>query len=120
MKISKNIKYGVSFLVILVVGIYISNRLSEQTFESDRWKNWTETESEMSLRWDMMNSLRKNHELKGMTKTEIAELLGMPDSERKSSFTYNLGFSRRGIYMGYLDINFNESGIVTDYKVMDT
>tara|TARA_R110002049_G_scaffold259060_4_gene434800 strand:+ start:1009 stop:1305 length:297 start_codon:yes stop_codon:yes gene_type:complete len=98
----------------------MSNRLSEPTFASDRWKKWTETESEMTLRWDMMNSLRKNHELKGMTKTEIIELLGMPDSERISSFTYNLGFSKRGINMGYLDINFNENGIVTDYNVMDT
>ena len=74
----------------------------------------------MSLRWDMMNSLRKNHELKGMTKTEIIELLGVPNSELNSSFTYHLGYSKRGVNMGYLDIKFDENGIVTDYSVMDT
>ncbi|MGO4920996.1 hypothetical protein [Maribacter spongiicola] len=120
MKIPKIIKYGISILIILVVGIYISNRLAEPNFDSDKWKNWTETESEMSLRWDMMRSLGKNHELKGMNKAKIIELLGTPDSELKSTFTYYLGYSKRGINQGYLDIVFDENGIVVDYSVTDT
>lgn len=97
----------------------MSNRLSEPTFESERWINWTESESEMSLRWDMMLSLRKKHELKGKTKTEVIELLGKPGTESNLNFGYYLGFSKRGINTGHLDIKFDEDGIATDYVVTD-
>lgn len=119
MKIPKIIKYGVSTLIILVVAIYISNRLTEPYFESERWKNWTESESKISLRWDMMCSLRENHELKGMTKTKIIELLGEPDSESNLNFECYLGYSKRGINTGHLDIKFDEYGIATNYVVTD-
>jgi len=73
---------------------------------------------EWSLRWDMMNSLRNNNQLKGKTKLEIIELLGEPESKfiHKSEFYYNLGYSKHGINTGRLSIIFNEHDRVIDYS----
>ena len=65
----------------------------------------------------MMNSLRNKHELKGMTKTNIIQLLGEPSKYYDSRIEYSLGPSRRGINYGFLELTFNEDGIVTDFVV---
>lgn len=88
-------------------------------FDSDSWKNWKETEAEMTLRWDMMNSLRKDYELKGMTKIEVIDLLGNPSINNDSIFYFNLGPSKRGINYGYLKMKFDTSGKVEGYIVND-
>ena len=54
-----------------------------------------------------------------MSKAEIIELLGKPDKESKLNFGYYLGFSKRGINTGHLDIKFNKDGIATNYFVTD-
>ena len=118
MKIAKIIRNGFIFMVVLIVGIYLTNRFTEPVeFDSQKWK--TESETEMTLRWDMMNSLRKNHKLKGMTKAEVIELLGVPTQSYNSSFNYDLGPSKRGINYGYLELTFNEKEVVTDFVVGD-
>lgn len=112
------IKYGfLIFGVIILIGFALKGNITHEQFDSEKWKNWTESESELSLRWDMMNSLRNNHELNGKTRVEIIELLGKPDSETNSDFRYYLGMSKRGINTGSLTIKFNENGIVTDFSV---
>lgn len=65
----------------------------------------------------MMNSLRNNYQLNGMTKDEIIELLGEPESQYQNEFSYYLGMEKRGIDIGTLTIKFNEEGKVTNYKV---
>ena len=114
----KELKYGFLILGILIlIGFALKGNITHERFDSEKWKNWTESEAEWSLRWDMMNSLRNNHELKGKSKKEIIELLGKPDSETNSDFRYYLGMSKHGINTGSLTINFNENGIVTDFSV---
>lgn len=65
----------------------------------------------------MMNDLRKNHELVGMKKAEIEKLLGKPDSETNSEFSYYLGMTGKGINTGSLIITFNENEIVEKINV---
>jgi len=65
----------------------------------------------------MMNDLRKNHELVGMKKAEIENLLGKPDSETNSEYSYYLGMTGTGINTGSLTITFNESGTVEKINV---
>ncbi|BAO56056.1 hypothetical protein [Nonlabens marinus] len=114
----KALKYGfLIFGMLILIGFVLKGNITHEKFDSEKWKNWTESESEWSLRWDMMNSLRNNYELKGKSKTEIIELLGKPDSEVKTDFKYYLGMSKRGINTGSLTIEFNENGIVTDFSV---
>lgn len=118
LKVKKSIRNGILILTILLFGIYLGNRYSEPIpFDSEKWK--TQSETEMSIRWDMMNSLRENHTLKGMTKIEIIELLGKPTQIHKSSISYDLGPSKRGVNYGFLELTFNEREIVTDFVVGD-
>ena len=115
---TKKVKYGlVIFGAIALIGFALKGNITHERFDSEKWKNWTESEEEWSSRWDMMNSLRNNHELKGKTKSEIINLLGQPSSESNSIFRYNLGPSGRGINYGYLRISFDKNGLVSDFKV---
>lgn len=110
-------KYG--FLIIgmlILIGLAIKGNITHEKFNSEKWKNWTETETTLSLRWDMMNSLRNNYKLKGMTKNQILDLLGEPNSEIKNEFRYYLGSSKFGINTGQLTIKFNNN-IVTNFSV---
>lgn len=104
----------------LIIGLLFSScgQISYAKFDSDKWKNSDlNKEENWNLRWKMMNDLRKNHELIGMKKTEIEKLLGKPDSETNSEFSYYLGMTGTGINTGSLTITFNESGIVEKINV---
>ncbi|MBL1409904.1 hypothetical protein [Sphingobacterium faecale] len=77
---NRNLKIGLfSALVIVIIGFASKGRITHEKFSSVKWKHWKESEAEGSLRWDMMNSLRNNYELIGMTKDEMIELLGAPE-----------------------------------------
>jgi len=111
-------KYGILiFGAIVLIGFALKGNITHEKFDSEKWKNWTETESTMTMRWDMMNSLRNTHELKGKTKTEITELLGKPHSETNLNYRYFLGMAKHGIDTGSLVIKFDENDLVTDFYV---
>ena len=105
---------------LIIIGLLLSScgQISHVKFDSDKWKNSDlNTEENWDLRWNMMNDLRKNHELVGMKKAEIEKLLGKPDSETNSEYSYYLGMTGTGINTGSLTITFNESGIVEKINV---
>ena len=115
-----DIKYWFLAIGLLIaVGIGLKGRITHEQFDSDKWKNWIISENEFSLRWDMMNSLRKKHSLKGMTSNEIIELLGEPDAKSQNLFKYQLGYSKHGINIGILTINFNENNTVVGFSVWE-
>ncbi len=117
---SKKLKYGILTVgVIILIGFVLKGRITHERFDSDKWKNLTDSEAEWSLRWDMMNSLRNNYELKGMSKSQIIELLGVPESNTNDQFGYYLGYSKRGINTGRLTINFDKNDTVIDYSVSE-
>src|SRR5690606_22315515 len=114
----KAFKYGLwIFGAIIIVGFALKGNITHEKFDSDKWKNWTETETTMSLRWDMMNSLRNQHKLTGKTKTEIYDLLGEPNSKSESEFGYFLGMAKFGISTGHLTIYFDKNNKVQNIKV---
>ena len=84
-------------------------------FDSEKWKNWVETESTLSLRWDMRKDLVKNHKLIGLTVPEIIDLLGEPEKKSDSEFRYYLGMAKKGIDTGSLIITI-EDGKVIEYR----
>lgn len=106
--------------VTILIGFILKGRITHEQFNSDKWKNWTESETEWSLRWDMMNSLKNNYELKGMTKAQIIKLLGEPESKTEKKFRYYLGYSKHGINTGRLIIIFDKNNTVIDYSVWDS
>jgi len=108
--------------ILLICGFFLRGKISHKKFDSDKWKNSNlNSEDNWSLRWDMMNSLRNNHNLVGMQKNEIISLLGEPDdstSEKENHMYYYLGFSHQGINTGNLYLNLNYKGIVTKISVI--
>lgn len=115
----KKLKYGILTIgALFLIGFVLKGKITHEKFDSDKWKNWRQSETEWTLRWDMMNSLRNNYELKGMSKKQILELLGEPESKTDSEFGYFLGYSKHGINTGQLTIKF-ENNEVIDYSVWD-
>lgn len=120
MNFSKFIKYG--FLIfggLVLIGFLLKGNIVHEKFDSEKWKDWeiNETEWNLSLRWDMMNSLRNNYDLKSMNKQEITDLLGNPETETNNEFSYGLGYAKRGIDTGNLTIKFDTVGKVTSFRV---
>ena len=88
--------------------------ISGEKFESQKWKTANmNSEENWSLRWDMMNDLRNDYQLIGMSKNEIIKLLGEPDnkSEISSQFRYYLGYAHFGIDTGTLIIEFEKDSV---------
>ncbi len=103
-------------LYIFIFGISCASG-QDVEFDSDKWKNWEETETTLSLRWDMKEDLIKKHKLIDLTQDEIVYLLGDPDQKTANSFQYYLGVARRGIDYGTLMIDF-EKGKVIDFRII--
>lgn len=104
-------------LIILTL-IFLRGKITHEKFNSTVWKTANlNLEENMSLRWDMMNDLRNNYDLVGMTKKEIIDLLGTPGDSTRTEFNYYLGYSKTGINTGSLTITFNDKNIVTKIHV---
>ncbi len=110
-----------SIMTLAVIGclLFLRGKIAHERFDSDRWKEGVHSEETSTLRWDMMNSLRMKHRLKGMSKSDIMELLGHPDGEWSGTFWYYLGFSKRGIDTGYLYLYFDETDRVARLHVSE-
>ena len=118
---SKKLKYGFILISVLIILVFtLRGKISGEKFDSEKWKNSNlNSEENWTLRWDMMNSLRNNYELKGKSKTEILQLLGKPDSETKDDFSYYLGYSKNGINTGRLTFSIDNKGNIIDFDVWD-
>jgi hypothetical protein len=113
-------KYILPILVVIIaLTIFLlKGKITHEKFDSAIWKTANlNLEENMTLRWDMMNDLRKKYKLVGMTKDEIIDLLGDPGDTASSEFRYYLGYSKTGINTGTLIITFNDNNIVTEIRV---
>ncbi len=115
MKKLKNIVF--IFIILLFSGFLLRGKISGIPFDSQKWKTMDNTEEQWSLRWDMMNSLRNNHELKGLNEEEIIHLLGEPTYIERDEWNYYLGYSKHGINTGSLKIKFGFDKKVVSYYV---
>lgn len=104
---------------VLLAAIWNVTGSTNVKFEQDRWKNWVETEAELSLRWDMVENLQKNHELIGMTRSEVRDLLGQPNVGDAAEISYYLGMARKGINTGHLKLTFGDDQLVSEVSVWD-
>lgn len=106
-------------IVIIICGFGLRGKISGEKFDSEKWKTTNlASENNMSLRWDMMNSLRNNNNLIGMSKNEIINLLGKPNENFTTNniFRYYLGYTHTGINTGSLVITF-DNGTVSEISV---
>ncbi|HWR32898.1 MAG TPA: hypothetical protein VN451_05210 [Chitinophagaceae bacterium] len=115
-------KFSIIVLAGLVITIattfFLKGKIVHEKFDSKIWKTAIlNSELNWSLRWDMMNDLRNKYNLAGMSKNEIINLLGTPETETDSAFRYYLGYSKRGINTGSLIILFGKDDIAIEIKV---
>jgi len=104
-------------IAIIICGFGLRGKISGEKFDSEKWKTADlASEDNASLRWDMMNSLRNNYDLIGMSKSEIITLLGNEGYTTENTFRYYLGYSHSGINTGSLVITF-DNGIVSGISV---
>ena len=115
-KLGRNIDFTLVIItasIIFCTVFYFKGKLSGEKFDSILWKTADlNTENNMSLRWDMMNSLRSKYNLIGKSKKEIINLLGKPLNEESVIYDYYLGYSHTGINTGSLRISFDSKGKV--------
>jgi len=109
-----------ALLFTLVLVTTSCGTFTHEKFNSEKWKhsNFTSEET-ISLRWDMMNNLRNRYHLEGMTRQQITDLLGTPDSETNLDVSYFLGHSKKGINTGSLTLIFNNKGNVAKVYVLE-
>jgi hypothetical protein len=104
-----------AFWCVVFVSIFLlREKISGEKFESQKWKTANmNSEVNWSLRWDMMNDLRNDYQLIGLSKNEIVKLLGEPDnkSERFAQFRYSLGYAHFGVDTGTLIIEFEKDSV---------
>lgn len=102
------------FCIISMCMFLSCGKISGDNFDSNKWKHADlYSEENWSLRWDMMNSLRNNYHLTGMSKSEVIQLLGEPDEGRNSnSFCYGLGYTHTGINAGSLTLLFENERVI--------
>ncbi len=105
------------FVVGMVFSPDIDQFVSRRDFDSVKWKEWKETESTMFMRRNMVHDLTKQHDLVGMNRTEIIELLGKPNSENKKTIGYDLGPTGSWIDYGWLSLSLNENSDVEEYDL---
>lgn len=118
-EMKKSITITIILIIIFLCGLGMRGKVSGEKFDSQKWKTADlNLEGNWSLRWDMMNNLRDDYELIGMSENEITRLLGKPDdnSSTGKAFRYYLGYSKTGINTGSLTLIF-ENGIVTRINV---
>ena len=106
------------FILFLVSAPHINDYFGGIQFDANRWKSWEEgqDEEEWGLRWRMIRSLVKTHNLVGMSRAEVVDLLGKPDSEGRNQLHYYLGISGHGIDTGTLSLYFDNQGRVNKYE----
>lgn len=120
-KFFRNIDFTLIFVICSIIFcslFYFKGKLSGEKFDSNLWKTADlNTENNMSLRWDMMKSLRDNHNLIGKSKTEIINLLGQPSDVTNNVYYCYLGYSGTGINVGSLRISFDSKRKVSEIFV---
>lgn len=115
MKDFRNTKKS-SLIIVLILFFSACSSKFNTDFDSEKWKNWVETETTMTLRWDMRKDLTREHKLVGMTSTEIIQLLGIPEQKTKNKYLYNLGSARHGIDQGLLTLEIENKKVIS-FKV---
>ena len=102
--------------LFIIIGTSCSSR-HDIGFDSEQWKKWEETETTACVRWDMRKDLVKQHKLIGLSREQIIDLLGEPDSRYQSEneIRYYLGMARVGIDTGTLILTL-KNNIVIEYE----
>lgn len=113
MKIKKSWRKTVILSLLISIVLFIAWQYYQTQFTIERWKS-----SNPQQRGYMLNDLFQKHNLIGLSKNEVLDLLGegyAQDNDNKYSWCYHVG-DRFSFTMDLLYIEF-ENDIVIDYYV---
>ncbi len=115
----RKVEHAISMrLTIILAALLLFGCSPSGTFNGDKWKNADLSTRE---RVEMVGPLLDQHPLKGLSRTEVIELLGEPTSTDKWKnwdMIYVLGPTEyMPIDHEWLVIRLDEEGRVTDYDV---
>lgn len=105
-------------IILLLLAISSCCKNSPIKFDSNEWKQWEESETTSSLRWNMRKDFFRRYKVRGMSKDDIISLLGEPDNSGKNYIAYYLGYSGCGINTGRLRLNFKDNHVIS-YVISD-
>lgn len=100
-----------NFYWVFLVLTIISPSCNDIDFNPEQWKDWEENESNMHMRWDMVDDLMANYLHKGMELGEVENFMGnvaYDTIQNELVARYLLGPCRSGISYGTLELTFRQ------------
>jgi hypothetical protein len=91
--------------------------MTDSKFDSDAWKAQKGAKITENRRAALVPALEREMRV-GMTRNEVRELLGEPDSTTDRSDTYRLGVAPFGIDPEFYRITYDAQGRVTTFRLI--
>ena len=102
-------------IAVFVYGADLRDYLFPEPFDQECWERFETDEFGAGCsRWAMRHSLVREHDLVGMSRSEVVSLLGPTGRGRVVS--YRMGMANHGINTGRLELRFDGSNTVESYE----
>ena len=102
-------------IAAFVIGADLRDYLFPEPFDQECWQRFEADELNAGCsRWAMRHSLSREHDLVGMSRSEVVSLLGPTGNGRV--VTYYMGMANHGINTGALELRFDGSDTVESYE----
>lgn len=85
--ILKKIGTGIAIFLVLIVVLVIVQQPIPLPFNSEQWKNC----QQHSERYQMHTDFLRHHHVVGMSRDELVELLGKPDTDSAKELSWDFG-----------------------------
>jgi hypothetical protein len=106
---------GIVALLAIIGGIFMTLTTNRDAFDASVWKEQRGNYEYDNPRVWMTVSLRERHLRKGMTRTDVHALLGVPDQETDTTDTYYLGRSPVGIKFELYVLSYDDENRLADF-----
>ncbi len=112
-------KYSILLLLILSA----CHSLKEKKFETAKWKY--KTDMEYTYRDNMLADLTKNYQIKGISYTQLIDLLGEPENWGNTNNTLyyeiktDYGTDIDSVFSKTLEITLHPDSTVEDFRVIE-
>lgn len=110
-------------LQLLIVVIFVGSCTRDMHFERNKWTERDDPIYPSAYRAQMLTDLTTNHELVGLSYSQLINYLGDPDSEEINSLVYTVaidyGSDIDPIYSKKLKFSFSKDSIITSFKILE-
>ena len=106
-------------MLVLLAGLGVSlvSTSRKGGFDAEQWKAQRGSTARNNPRVGMVVELQEKHLREGMSRAEVQQLLGEPDSRQGANEVYELGASPFGASFEYFVIEYDSTGKVTQLRI---